>query len=139
MFVTLFYGILDTKTLTFNFANAGHNPLIIYNPETKELVEILTKGKPMSMFKADKFDPALEEKEIVLKKGDLVIQYTDGITEAMNHQKEQFTPERLIECVKKFGNLAAQEFVDALVNEVDTFVAGYSQSDDINVVTFKVM
>ncbi|MBE8162428.1 MAG: SpoIIE family protein phosphatase [Bdellovibrionaceae bacterium] len=91
MFVTLFYGVLNTKTGKFTYVNAGHNPpfLVHTNAQVEELP--LTGGIPLGLFA----DRNFLEKTIEIKPNETVFIYTDGVTESMNSHNEEFTEERL--------------------------------------------
>ena len=94
MFVTAFIGVLDLETGEFTFVNAGHNPPVIYRAEENHC-DFLDVKKNFVMGPMDGI-PFVEQK-ISLKRGDLLFLYTDGVTEALNMEEEEYLPERLIE------------------------------------------
>jgi serine phosphatase RsbU (regulator of sigma subunit)/anti-sigma regulatory factor (Ser/Thr protein kinase) len=140
MYVTMFYIILDSKKRIGNYASAGHNPMIIYRADTKS-VSFLNPGGiavGIDLGDPDEFRKRITSEKLKLKKGDLLFAFTDGITEAMNEQREQFGESRLVEFIKKFNHLSATDFKNRLNDEVEKFTKGYPQSDDITFVVIKL-
>jgi len=127
MFVTFFLGILDLETGELKFANAGHNPpLLIKSNGEVELFEV-AGGIPLGLFSSYEYP----ESTITLSAGDKIFGFTDGVNEAENAQEEQFEDERILEYITKFANKNPRELVDAMSVELEDFVQGYVQSDDI--------
>jgi len=139
MFVTLFYVIIDSKKRRINYASAGHNPMILYRQGTKKTYYLNPRGFPVGISLPDPelFKKSIESDTIQLAEDDILVIYTDGITEAMNHKRELFSEERLLDVVRNHGNLRAQEFIDKLKDEIHSFAQGYEQSDDITLVAIK--
>jgi sigma-B regulation protein RsbU (phosphoserine phosphatase) len=131
-FVTLFYGMLDTEKHSIWFSNAGHdNPyLISANGEMKRLK---TGGTVLSVMEEFPF----EEEMVELKPGDVIVIYSDGITEAMNSADELYGEERLVEVLKKSKDLSAKELIDMVVSEAREHAAGHPQSDDMTIVVVR--
>jgi serine phosphatase RsbU (regulator of sigma subunit)/anti-sigma regulatory factor (Ser/Thr protein kinase)/transposase len=139
MFVTMFYVVLDSRRRTINFASAGHNPMILYRGRTKEVYFLKPKGFPLgiSLPEEDMFDKSLAIQKISLEKNDMLVIYTDGITEAMNKAKKQFGEERLIDTIRECSALTPEEFVSELSRRIAAFTDGAEQNDDITVVAIK--
>ncbi|GAK54748.1 stage II sporulation E family protein [Candidatus Moduliflexus flocculans] len=138
MFITANYGILNVKTLRFIFVSAGHNDTLVYNSQTQELRSYNPKGIALGLDKGLVFDSMLQEQEISLSSGDLIIQFTDGITEAMNEEREEFGDDRLKEMIRKYAHLKVNDFLIELDKEIRNFTRGFTQSDDITAVVIKV-
>ena len=138
MFITANYGILNIKTLRFMFVSAGHNDTLVYNSQTQELRSYNPKGIALGLDKGTVFDTMLQEQEISLSSGDLVIQFTDGITEAMNENRDEFGDDRLKEAIQKYAHLKVNDFLIELDKEIRNFTRGFTQSDDITAVVIKV-
>jgi serine phosphatase RsbU (regulator of sigma subunit) len=138
MFITANYGILNVNTLRFLFVSAGHNDTVVYNAYTGALGEYNPKGIALGLDKGTLFDKLLQDQELELSAGDLVLQYTDGINEAMNEQKEEFGEERLKEAVRKYAHQNVNDFLLSLDQEIRAFTGGFSQSDDITAIAVKV-
>ena len=95
-FCSAFYGVLNTEARTLRFVRAGHNPLLLYNPRREPAFHALEpKGIIVGIDKGPLFNKVLEEMELQLASGDMLVQFTDGVTEANNPQKEEFGIERL--------------------------------------------
>ncbi|HON55674.1 MAG TPA: SpoIIE family protein phosphatase [bacterium] len=138
MFVTMWYGILNIETGVLKFANAGHNPLLIYRYATKDIESIPTQGSPLGILSENLFNKKLKEIETIMNINDIAVQYTDGVTEAFNANKEMFEEERLLKVIKENGDSSsADEMIEKINGAVQDFVAGYEQSDDILIMTIK--
>jgi sigma-B regulation protein RsbU (phosphoserine phosphatase) len=138
MFITANYGILNIKTLQFQFVSAGHNDTLIYNSHTKELHEYNPKGIALGLDEGTIFDVILKSEAVSLSSGDLLIQYTDGITEAMNEQRDEFGDDRLKESIRRHAHKDVQDFLAALDQDIRTFTEGFTQNDDITAIVIKV-
>lgn len=138
MFITANYGILNINTLRFRFVSAGHNATLVYNSRTRDLYEYNPKGIALGLDKGPIFDAILENQDVPLSSGDLLLQYTDGITEAMNQQQEEFGEERLKEAIQEYAHQNVNEFLASLDQEIRAFTEGFAQSDDITAIAIKV-
>src|SRR6266480_6389693 len=102
-FVTAFYGILDVTNRTLAYANAGHNPPLLLNADGS--ARFLEQGSvPLGMFR----DTRYYEYYLTIEPGQLLVLYTDGVTEAMNPREEEFGKDRLVNSVKAARNLSAR-------------------------------
>jgi serine phosphatase RsbU (regulator of sigma subunit) len=140
MYVTMFYVILDAKKRMVNYSSAGHNPMIIYRSSSKS-VSFLNPGGiavGIDLGDPDEFKKRITSEKLKLRKGDLLFIYTDGITEAMNEKREQFGENRLVEFIKQYVHLPADEFKAKLNDELTNFTKGYPQNDDITFVVIKL-
>jgi sigma-B regulation protein RsbU (phosphoserine phosphatase) len=133
-FVTLFYGILNTKQMTFRYVNAGHNPPIFLKEASNDTVLLKARGIALGAVE----DIELQEAEIKLTQGDEVILYTDGVTEAIDEKNEQFSQERLIKVIRDSRALSAQDLMKKIQNEVNLFVNNQPQFDDVTLMILKV-
>jgi len=134
MFVTLFYGILDLRDFSFVYVNAGHNPPVLIRPGGETSVLALTGGIALGVM--DGMDFA--EGQLTLSPDDTLFCFTDGITEAMNPEGEQFTDPRLIENLQSADRPAVDVVADDVIAAVKTFARGADQSDDITCVVLRV-
>jgi sigma-B regulation protein RsbU (phosphoserine phosphatase) len=133
MFVTLFYAILDQEARTLRYVNAGHNPPVVLNGETGDLTLLKARGIAMGVVE----NAEMEEREIELDEGDLVVFYTDGVTEAVDDGFDQFGVERLVETVRKNSHLSAANLVEKITDEILAFSKGAPQFDDITLMVLK--
>ncbi|RMD91008.1 MAG: tetratricopeptide repeat protein, partial [Calditrichaeota bacterium] len=139
MFVTIFYVIIDSKRRRLNYASAGHNPMILYRPSTQKTYYLNPKGFPVGISLPDPelFKKSIESDTIQLVEDDVLLIYTDGITEAMNRKRHLFGEERLLDAVKKYSNLRVKPFTEKLREEIYSFTQGFEQNDDITLVAIK--
>jgi anti-anti-sigma factor len=139
MFVTIFYVILDSKNRVISYASAGHNPMVLFRAETDETFFLNPRGFPVGISLPDDslFRRSIDVEKIKLKKDDMLVIYTDGVTEAMNDNREQYGEDRLLALIKECGRKSPEEFVDALNEDIKVFTSGFPQNDDITVVAFK--
>lgn len=135
MFVTLFYGVLDPKRRTLTYVSAGHNPALMVPGYGGDTIMLRAKGIALGVIP----DIELEEKEISLEKGDIIVLYTDGVTEAINDKEEQFGQHRLTTIAEQTHNLPASEIAKRIQQEVIEFSQGQPQFDDITVVILKIL
>jgi sigma-B regulation protein RsbU (phosphoserine phosphatase) len=138
MYATLWYGVLNCETKVLNYSIAGHNPAVIYNPVKRTFGLLKTGGMAVGVVDNDIFADSVESHAIQLEKGDILIQYTDGVTEAMNEVQDEYGEERFYECVKRLGDLPADKIVEEIVADIQKFTGGIEQSDDITMVVMKV-
>ncbi len=139
MFVTIFYVILDSKNRIISYSSAGHNPMILYRAESDETFFLNPRGFPVGISLPDDslFRRSIDVEKIKLKKDDMLVIYTDGVTEAMNEERDQYGEDRLLNLIKKHGRLTPTEFIEKLSEDVKQFTGGYPQNDDITVVAIK--
>jgi sigma-B regulation protein RsbU (phosphoserine phosphatase) len=132
-FITFFWGVLNDLDLTMNYVNAGHNPpLLVRN---KKIIKLDKGGIILGVMKT--FVP-YESPTISLEKDDLIVLFTDGITEAMNLAGQEYSDEKLEELVLKYSDLNASEVCEIIKNSVQDHAAGTVQSDDITLLIVKV-
>ncbi len=132
MFVTVFYGIMNVTTGEVTYCNAGHNPPYIIKG-TGEVKALEMSKDPMvgAISGIDYHDCQLQ-----LDKGDALVMFTDGVTEAMNTANEEFGEARLEATLSKTFS-KCQDMVEAIKTDVAGFVDGAEQSDDITVLALK--
>jgi phosphoserine phosphatase RsbU/P len=133
MFVTLFYGLLDSTNHTLTYVNAGHNPPIHYRASDGTLSELEATGIAMGVLD----DADYTQDTIQMAQGDLLILYTDGITEAENVKQDMFDLERLENVILASRDLSSKEIIQAILNEVRVFTGDHPQSDDITLMVIR--
>lgn len=137
-FVSMFLAILDTQKHSLSLARAGHEPLI-YLPSGNGSCKILAPdGIALGMDSGKVFNKSLEEVEIDLKPGDTLVLYTDGITEAMNEQNEEFSLERFINALQRSRTGTSLEIVQNIQRSLSDFTGDLPQHDDLTLVLVKV-
>jgi serine phosphatase RsbU (regulator of sigma subunit) len=135
MFVTLFYAVLDEERSTLTYANAGHNPSLLIREGREDIHLLMAQGIPLGMFS----DNEMTSEEIKLKKGDIIVLYTDGIVEAINFGHEQFGIERLSEVVKTNCDLPSGKILEKVRDALNGFVGNEPQFDDMTMMVLKVV
>ncbi len=133
MFITMMHSKYDYETKILTYSNAGHNPLVVYNKELNTVETHSVKGVAIGFLD----DYNYRQGEIKLNIGDIVVYYTDGITESENSKKELFGIERLKDIVMKNSHLEAREIKYKLLSEINNFQNGCEQNDDITFVIIK--
>lgn len=130
-FVTVFYGILDPESGTFSYCNAGHNPPLLLRSQDVKKPERLTKtGVLLGMFDDERWEKAT----VQFDPGDLLVLYTDGVTEAQNADGDFFGRERLVKAVKKNSGGPAKAVRESILGKISKFVGDAPQFDDIALV-----
>jgi phosphoserine phosphatase RsbU/P len=135
MFVTIFYGVLDTRSGAFEYSNGGHNSpyLISVDGKVSQLDNI--GGLMIGAMK----DAGYESNVIMIKPGENLIFYTDGVTEAFNKDEEEFQEKRLEDVLSTKKFLSSADVVQQIFANVQTFTDGVEQSDDITCLALKFL
>lgn len=134
-FITFFWGIFNPDESTFRYVNAGHNSPIWLREGSDEVTELTEGGLILGAMPT--MQP-YEEKTVSLSPGDLLVFYTDGVTEAMNpNGDEEYGEQRLLDCVLANRDKSASELLDAIVEDVNDFSENI-QYDDITLIVFRV-
>jgi sigma-B regulation protein RsbU (phosphoserine phosphatase) len=131
-FVTAFYGVLDASNRTLAYTNAGHNPPILMNADgTSRFIE--RGGLPLGMFRDTRYYEYYQH----IEPGQMLVLYTDGITEATNKQDEEFGRKRLENTVREGQHLSARELIDFIHRTMLEFTEGRGANDDITLFIIK--
>jgi sigma-B regulation protein RsbU (phosphoserine phosphatase) len=133
-FATLFCGVLDAPAKTFTYVNAGHNYPFLLTP-AGQFQELHTGGLILGLLPEVSF----AENKRQLSPGEILVIYSDGVTEAENELEDQFGEKRLQEMIKQNQNCSAEELVDRIYNAVTEFCGSAKQSDDITLVIIKAL
>jgi sigma-B regulation protein RsbU (phosphoserine phosphatase) len=124
-FVTAFYGILDATNRTLAYSNAGHNPPFLLDVEGQAHFE-KRGGVPLGMFR----DSRYYEYYATIESGQMLVLYTDGVTEAMNPAGEEYGLDRLVDAARRSRHLSARELIDFIHREVIDWTEGLGVTDD---------
>lgn len=134
MFVTVFYGIYDITTGVLQYTNAGHNPPFVIRKATGK-VEMLPFSQDIVAGMFD--DVTYTQLDLQLEKGDSLVLFTDGVTEAFNVNGEQFDEEGLEKSLEGQADTSTCDLVKKIVSDVNAFAGEEPQSDDITVMAVK--
>lgn len=131
-FATLFYANLDTKNHFLSYSNAGHDfPFLLSGTDT--LHRLKSGGIMLGAFE----DFSFEEETVPLKPGDLLVISSDGISEAMNSDLEQFGEERLQVIIANHRSASPNEIIDKIITAVKAHAGSHPQSDDMTLIVLK--
>ena len=141
MFVTLFLGVLDTSTMTMSYTNAGHCPTIIVRRETPDSPTDLIELKTGDLFVGFDKDMQYHENSVRLLPGDLVVFYTDGVTDVLNSSEDVYGPQRFMKLLRDKWELSLTDLSQAVFNDVMSFAGATEvasmQYDDFTLVLLR--
>jgi sigma-B regulation protein RsbU (phosphoserine phosphatase) len=136
--------VIDLQAGTMTFCRAGHTPLIFLPGPASPVptAQVLTPNGMVLGLRIDgaseKFAELLEEERVDLSPGDVIVLYTDGITEAMNPDSDLFGESRLSRIVEEHGHLDSDELRERIMREIEAFVGTADQHDDMTMILLKV-
>jgi sigma-B regulation protein RsbU (phosphoserine phosphatase) len=142
-FITMTYGVLDLSKGVMTFARAGHTPLVYFRSEAGRggAQALAPSGIVVGLRipgATEKFAELLEEDRIDLHKGDVLVFYTDGITEAMDAGNDLFGDARLGRLIGEHGHLETADLRERILREIEAFVGGADQHDDMTMILIKI-
>ncbi len=143
-FITITYALIDLQAGVMTFCRAGHTPLIFLPGPSSSLpsARVLTPSGMVLGLRidgaAEKFSELLEEESVDLAPGDVIVLFTDGITEAMNPESDLFGETRLSRIVEEHGHLESSELRERIMREIEAFVGSADQHDDMTMILLKL-
>jgi sigma-B regulation protein RsbU (phosphoserine phosphatase) len=141
-FITMTYAVLDLANGVMTYARAGHTPLIYLSGNGTARAQVLIPNGMVLGLRIEgaeaRFGELLEEKQIPLNTGDVIVFYTDGITEAMNPASDLFGEVRLSRLIEEHGHLESAELRERILREIEAFVGTADQHDDMTMILIKV-
>jgi sigma-B regulation protein RsbU (phosphoserine phosphatase) len=137
-YATFFYAQYEPQTRSLTYVNAGHNPpMVLRNANgSKEVLRLNEAGGAVVGLLPDY---PYQQASVTLEAGDILVGFTDGISEAMNTAEEEWGEERLLETAQDCVGLCANEIITRLVNAADEFAAGAKQHDDMTLVVVRIV
>jgi sigma-B regulation protein RsbU (phosphoserine phosphatase) len=135
-FVTFFYGVYDPLERQLTYVNAGHNPPILLRHcgSKWEVIRLETGGTPLGLFREAAYQDAL----VTLGPGDLVVAFTEGVSETMNASKEEWGEAELIETMRGCEGLNADQTIARILTAADSFADDAPQQDDVTLVALLI-
>jgi sigma-B regulation protein RsbU (phosphoserine phosphatase) len=135
-YATFFYAQYDPATRAMRYVNAGHNPPMVWRQKNgkHEFIRLEDGGTVVGLFPEFPF----LEGQVQLAKGDVVVAFTDGISEAMNSLEEEYGEDRLTEALCMMHARSAADMITHILTKVDGFTAGAKQHDDMTLVVVRV-
>jgi len=131
-FITLFYGVLDTERHHVTYCNAGHDSPI-YIASEAEVKNLPADGLPLGILS----DYEYLQGDMQFESGATLVLYSDGITEAMNQDEEEFGPDRLTETLKRYRSERAEDLIEKVLSEIREFTGDTPQMDDMTLMIIK--
>ena len=132
-YATFFLGTYDSSSRVLRYVNAGHNaPMVIR--AGNEVLRLEAGGSVVGLMPGGVWEPG----EVRLERGDLLVAFTDGVSEAMNDADDEWGEERLIEAARAMPAAATRAILDHIVRSADEFVAGTPQYDDMTLIVARV-
>ena len=135
MYVTVFYGVLDTRNGHVTYCNGGHNPPYVLRCDGRVEPLAQTGGMAVGLFE----DATYEAGHLVLAPGDLLFTYTDGVTEATDPAGEEFTTARLAPCLERCRGLGLDAVIQCVGAAVTAFAGEAPQADDITMLALRYL
>jgi len=139
MFVSMLYMVLNIETHLLSYARAGHEAPIIFHRDTQKIDREEIDGIAIGLVDKPTFTSIIETKNIQLRSGDLVVTYTDGITEAMNDKGEEWGIEKLLKYIKQNNNNSATQLLEGIENNVLQFAGNTPQYDDMTMLAINII
>lgn len=135
-YATFFYAQYDPMTRLLRYCNAGHNPPILCRRSngSDSFQQLDEGGTVIGLFP----DISFHEATVQVERGDILIGYTDGVSEAMNGNEEEFGEERLAEVIHRCESRSAADMITCMLSRVDAFTAGAPQHDDMTLIVVRV-
>jgi serine phosphatase RsbU (regulator of sigma subunit) len=136
-FITASYFIIDQEKKTVDFARAGHCPTLFYRKEDGKSDFYESKGLGLGILRDDNFKDYLEESTINYLPGDIMLLYTDGITEAKNFKKEEYGYDRLKNMLEQNTHLPLEQLKETIIKDLFSFSSEQDLNDDYTIVILK--
>jgi sigma-B regulation protein RsbU (phosphoserine phosphatase) len=136
-YATFFYAEYEPNGRTLNYVNAGHNPPMLFrkNGEAFDVLRLEVGGTVIGLLERFPFQQA----SITLELGDMLVLYTDGVSEAMNPEDEEWGEARMMETLERCHGLGAQQTLEYTMTAADAFASGAPQHDDMTLVVLRVI
>jgi serine phosphatase RsbU (regulator of sigma subunit) len=137
-FITAVIAFFESGEKALTIARAGHNWPLYYCAQTQTIESLKTRGVCLGIDQDMGFSSCLEEKSIPVKSGDVLLLYSDGITEAMNPSHHLFDQSRLESALKESAHFPAEKIVERINLRLDEFIQSEEPHDDVTMVAIKV-
>ncbi|HEX8898377.1 MAG TPA: GAF domain-containing SpoIIE family protein phosphatase, partial [Chthoniobacterales bacterium] len=137
MFISMAYTILDHTSGTVTLCRAGHDAPILFDHETRIASPVKPPGMVVGIDSGSVFDRITGDFLLSLKRDDCLLLYTDGVTEALDANGDEFGAERMIECVRTSAPEGAPAIITRIIDELRAFVGAQPQNDDITLIAIR--
>lgn len=139
MFITIIYLVIDPESGEAKFARAGHEPPLLARADSDEAAQPLkSSGMALGMVSEELFDEVMEDASFKMNSGDVLVLYTDGLTEAANPEGGEFTAKKLAQTISTLRSRNANDLNDEIIKSVESFMGpGNKYGDDLTLLTVK--
>ena len=139
MFITIIYLVIDPKSGEARFARAGHEPPLLARADSDEAAQPLkSSGMALGMVSEELFDEVMDDASFKMNSGDVLVLYTDGLTEAANPEGGEFTAKKLAQTISTLRSRNANDLNDEIIKSVESFMGpGNKYGDDLTLLTVK--
>jgi serine phosphatase RsbU (regulator of sigma subunit) len=138
VFVTLLYCVIDPSARKMVYARAGHNPIIVRHNSSRTTTLLQSPGLAVGLERGEVFERIIKQESIDIHSGDTLVFYTDGLTEGMNHVKEEFGETRLLEVIERADHGTALDLLASIQKAHEAFVGREEQHDDLTCLVVKI-
>ena len=137
MFISMAYVILDHKSNLVTLSRGGHDAPLLYRAASGEVEVLKPPGMALGIDSGDVFDRITGDLSVPLERDDCLVLYTDGVTEMLDANGDEFGPERMIQSVRASASEGAQGVITRLTADVRNFANGHPQNDDITLIVVR--
>ncbi len=137
MFISMAYLILDQKNDQLILSRGGHDAPLLYRVATDEVEVLKPPGMALGIDSGDVFDRITGDLSVPLEPGDCLVLYTDGVTEMLDANGDEFGPERMTQAIRASAKEGAQGVITRLTEDIRQFAAGHPQNDDITLIVLR--
>jgi sigma-B regulation protein RsbU (phosphoserine phosphatase) len=137
MFISMAYVILDFKNHHVTLSRGGHDAPLLYRGATGEVEVLKPPGMALGIDSGDVFDRITGDISVPLERDDCLVLYTDGVTEALDANGDEFGPERMIRSIRASASEGAQGVITRLTSDVRNFAGSHPQHDDITLIVVR--
>ncbi|MBN1265363.1 MAG: SpoIIE family protein phosphatase [Anaerolineales bacterium] len=129
-FISAFYALANTRTGRIRYASAGHNPPLLFRAADNSIQTLDARGIVLGVVEIAQF----EQKTVYMQPGDAIVFFTDGVTDAVDTQKNLYGQEQLVECLQSCGNQDADRILESILDRIDQYSGSAPRSDDLTMV-----
>jgi phosphoserine phosphatase RsbU/P len=137
MFISMAYLILDHQRHGITLARAGHDAPLLYKQQSQTVTPVKSPGMVVGIDSGSVFDRLTTDFAVPLERDDCLVLYTDGVTEALNAEEDEFGLDRMIQSVRASATDGAQTIVKRIIEDVRNFTGSVPQNDDITLIAIR--
>jgi phosphoserine phosphatase RsbU/P len=137
MFISMAYLVLDHQHDGVTLARAGHDAPLLYQRESQTITPIKSPGMVVGIDSGSVFDRLTVDFSVPLQRNDCLVLYTDGVTETLNSEGDEYGVDRMMQSVRASANDGAQAIVKTIIDDVREFTGSVPQNDDITVIAIR--